>query len=74
MNKLLIGTNPSPFSDSPSVNVVIGLVALLVGAVSCHFADAARYTWLAYATATLGVLAVGLIHARLWRHDPWRKH
>jgi hypothetical protein len=67
------GTNPSPFSDSASVNVLVGLGALAIGAVSWHFADVEHYRFIAYTAAALGVLGVGLIHARLWRNDPWRK-
>src|SRR5262245_41123044 len=67
------GTNPSPFSDAASVNVVVGLVALGIGALSWHFADIEHYRFSAYTAAALGVLSVGLIHARLWRADPWRK-
>jgi hypothetical protein len=67
------GTNPSPFSDSASVNVLVGLGALGIGALGWHFADVEHYRRTAYTVAALGILSVGLIHARLWRNDPWRK-
>ena len=66
-------TNPSPFADSALVNVVVGWVALLIGALCLVAASRRGQPWVVAAAAALGVLVVGLIHARLWRRDPWRK-
>jgi hypothetical protein len=67
------GTNPSPFPDSPFASVVVGWIAMLIGASCWHVVDTQRFGWLAQGAAATGVLVVGLIHARLWRNDPWRK-
>ncbi len=65
--------NPSPFRDSATVNVVVGWIGMVVGAVSWAFARVSEHPIPGYTAAALGVLAVGLIHARMWRTNPWRK-
>ncbi|PRY01558.1 hypothetical protein [Allonocardiopsis opalescens] len=65
------GASPSPFPKLPAVNVAIGCAMIAVGAVVWSFADVAAHPVAAYSAGLLGALAVGLIHARLWRRDPW---
>jgi hypothetical protein len=67
------GVNPSPFPKTAPVNVVNGWALMLIGAVAWHFVDVARFPVEAWVAGALGVLAVGLIHARVWREDPWRR-
>ncbi|MFF4832857.1 hypothetical protein [Streptomyces sp. NPDC001315] len=64
-------TSPGPFRPSALTHVVSGWTMLLVAAVCRHFADTASHPLPAYTAAAAGVLAVGLVHARLWRADPW---
>lgn len=59
--------------DSPTVNVVLGCSGMAIGGVAWAFADAHAHPALGYPAGALGVLTVGLIHARVWRHNPWRK-
>ncbi|GGJ21370.1 hypothetical protein [Streptomyces brasiliensis] len=66
-------TSPGPFRPSASADVVCGWVMLVVGAVCWHYAHTAAHPLPAYTAAALGVLSVGLIHARLWRADPWKR-
>lgn len=64
--------NPGPFKDSAVGNVVTGWTAVFVIAALCwHFAHVADHPLAGYAAAAVGVLVVGLIHARNWRHNPW---
>ncbi|GAA4520153.1 hypothetical protein GCM10023191_096670 [Actinoallomurus oryzae] len=65
------GRNPAPFGDSAVTNVLIGCGMFLVAAVCWHFAHTAAHPLAGYAAGAVGVLAVGLIHARTWRHNPW---
>jgi hypothetical protein len=65
--------NPSPFPKSPSTNVVVGWAGMLLGGVVGYFTDWTTSPVWALAAAMLGALAVGLVHARLWRADPWRR-
>ena len=66
------GGNPAPFGDSPVVNVVTGWAAMFVIAAPCwYFAHVPDHPLPGYAAAAAGVLAVGLIHARTWRNNPW---
>lgn len=67
------GVNPSPFRDAPAVNVGVGWVGVGLGFVAWQFVDPNTWWWASYGSAAFGVLVVGLIHARLWRNDPWRK-
>jgi hypothetical protein len=67
------GINPSPFPDTPRVNVLAGCAAVAIGAVAWAFTDAASHPIAAYSSAGLGALVVGLIHAGNWRTNPWRK-
>ena len=67
-------TNPSPFPNSPLVNVVVGWAGMLIGGLLGAYVWCARDPGrVAAVSAVAGVLAVGLIHARLWRANPWRK-
>jgi hypothetical protein len=66
------GVNPSPFRQSPAANVVVGWVGLVVAGVAWAFAHASRHPLAGYGSAAVGVLLVGLIHAKVWRHNPWR--
>ncbi len=65
------GRNPAPFGDSAVVNVVVGWVMFVVAGVCWHFAGVSAHPLPGYAAAAAGVLAVGLVHARLWRNNPW---
>jgi hypothetical protein len=56
------------------VNVIVGSIAIAIGAVAWSFVDAAAQPWAAYVSAGVGALVVALIHAANWRNDPWRKH
>ncbi|PZF80171.1 hypothetical protein [Jiangella anatolica] len=64
-------TNPSPFGDGAVVNVVTGWGGLVIAGFAWYFADVPEHPWPGWIAAALGVLAVGLIHARLWRGDVW---
>jgi hypothetical protein len=65
------GGNPAPFGDSAVVNVVMGWAAMFVIAAICWcFAHMDDPPLPGYAAAA-GVLTVGLIHAGLWRNNPW---
>jgi hypothetical protein len=68
------GQNPSPFPDKPVANVVVGWIAMILGAASFTFTNLIAHPRAAFASAAAGVLVVGLIHARLWRRNPWRKN
>ncbi|RIQ20921.1 hypothetical protein [Jiangella rhizosphaerae] len=63
--------NPGPFGDGAVVNVVSGWFLLVIGALAWHFADVPAHPWPGWSAAALGVLAVGLVHARTWRADVW---
>ena len=65
--------NPSPFPQTPSVNVLVGFAAMVVGTGAGYFTDWARYPGWSELAAAAGVLVVGLIHARVWRANPWRR-
>lgn len=66
------GGNPAPFGDSAVVNVVVGWTAIFVIAAACwHFARVSDHPLPGYSAAAAGVLVVGLIHARVWRNNPW---
>lgn len=67
------GVNPSPFPDSPTINVVVGWFAILIGATCWHVADVPAHQVPGVTAAAVGVLVVGLIHARNWGTNPWRK-
>jgi hypothetical protein len=64
-------TSPGPFRPSATANVLSGWVLLVAAAVCWHFTDTNAHPLPTYAAAAAGVLLVGLIHARLWRADPW---
>jgi hypothetical protein len=65
------GVSPSPLRPSAAGNVVNGVILLGAAAVSWHYAHVSDHPWAGWAAAGVGVLSVGLIHARLWRRDPW---
>lgn len=65
------GTNPTPFGQSASVNVVVGWVMFVVAAICWRLAHVPSHPMAGYAAAAVGVLAVGLVHARIWRNNPW---
>ncbi|GAA2395828.1 hypothetical protein [Dactylosporangium salmoneum] len=68
------GRNPSPFPDHPAVSVATGLGCFLIAGAAWHFADVPAHPWPGRLAAALGLLIVGLIHARTWRDpDPWGK-
>jgi hypothetical protein len=68
------GVNPSPFPNTPRVNVVVGWFGLAAGVAAWQFTDTQAHGGAACASGLLGALVVGLIHARVWRADPWNKH
>jgi hypothetical protein len=65
------GRNPAPFADSAVANIVVGWGMFLVTVICWHFAHVSSHQLPGYAAAAVGVLAVGLIHARLWLNNPW---
>ena len=67
------GVSPSPFPQTPTVNVAVGWIALVIGAVAWSFAGADAHPLPAYAAGAAGFLVVGLIHARSWGSDPWHR-
>ncbi|MER6121275.1 hypothetical protein ABT173_00950 [Streptomyces sp. NPDC001795] len=64
-------TSPGPFRPSALTNVAVGRLLLVAAAVCRHFTDTEAHALPTYAAASAGVLLVGLVHARLWRTDPW---
>ena len=68
-----IATNPSPFRESTTVNVMIGWIMFVVAVPVWGLVDTVVYPIPAYLSGAVGVLVVGLIHARLWRANPWRR-
>ncbi|MBB5788655.1 hypothetical protein [Jiangella mangrovi] len=66
-------TNPSPFGEGAVVNVLVGWTGLVIAALAWYFADVSSHPWPGWAAAALGVLTVGLIHARAWQADPWNR-
>lgn len=67
------GVNPSPFRESAAANVLIGSAAFIVAAIAWHFAHVSQYPAAGYGAAALGVLVVGLIHAKVWHLNPFRR-
>jgi hypothetical protein len=67
------GVNPSPFPDSSVVNVIVGSTALLIAGVAAYVADIPARPVPGVIAAAAGWLTVGLIHARNWQANPWRK-
>lgn len=51
---------------SAVANVIAGTAALAIAALSAYFTDWHAHPLVAGTAATLGVLAVGLIHVRVW--------
>jgi len=66
------GVNPSPFPQMPWVNVLVGWSGMVLGVVLCWLATPLDHPVASSSAIALGVLVVGLIHARLWRRNPWR--
>lgn len=64
-------TNPTPFGRSSTVNVAVGWGMFVVAALCWRSAHVAGHPVAGYAAAATGLLAVGLIHARNWRNNPW---
>jgi hypothetical protein len=60
----------TPFGRSAPVNVVVGWLAFLLAGVAWYYADSQAYPIVAFPCAALGLLVVGLIHARAWRGSP----
>jgi hypothetical protein len=67
------GVNPSPFRQSPVANVILGCAAFVVAGIAWAFAHVSRHPLAGYSAAAVGVLVVGLIHARTWRRNPFRR-
>ena len=65
------GRNAGPFGDSAAGNVLVGWLMLVGAALLGHVAHVPRHPVEGWAAAAVGVLAVGLIHSRTWRHNPW---
>lgn len=65
------GGNPGPFGDSAVINVLIGSLMFVVTVLCWHYAHVPHAATAGYSAAAAGLLAVGLIHARLWRRNPW---
>lgn len=63
--------NPGPFGQTAIAKVVIGWLMFVVAGICWYFAGAERQPAPAYAAAAVGVLMVGLIHAVVWRRNPW---
>jgi hypothetical protein len=59
-----------PFGNSPTGNVVVGWIAFLLAGIAWYFVDTRSFPLLAYICAALGLLIVGLIHARVWQGNP----
>lgn len=58
--------NPSPFPNSPFVSVIIGWVAFVVAGVFWWLAQVPSHPLAGWISVAVGVLVVGLIHARNW--------
>jgi hypothetical protein len=61
--------NPSVFSTMPrttTVNILLGCACFVVAGIAWHFAGASHHPLAAYGTGLVGMLLVGLIHARVW--------
>jgi hypothetical protein len=58
--------NPSPFGKSPVVNVIIGWAAFVVAGVFGWLAQIPSHPVAGGISVAVGVLVVGLIHARVW--------
>jgi len=67
------GVSPSPWRPSAAGNILTGCILLAAGAVSWHYAHVPDHPGAGYAAGAAGVVGVGLIHARLWRRDPWNR-
>lgn len=67
------GASPSPFRASAAGNVLNGLVLMAVGVTCWHFAHVADHPAAGWPAFAAGAALVGLIHARMWRRDPWRR-
>jgi len=65
--------NPSPFHNSPFVNVIVGCAAMALGRVLWSLANVQGHEAAAWISGFAGILVVGLIHARTWRKNPWKK-
>ena len=59
-HQLLLG------GKSAYANVIVGVILFAIAAFSWHFADIKDHSIAVHISALLGVLAVGLIHARNW--------
>ncbi|MFI6320054.1 hypothetical protein ACIBG8_21135 [Nonomuraea sp. NPDC050556] len=55
---------PTVFGDSPVTNLVAGWAGLVITVFCVHWAHIDRAPWVALATGAIGVLAMGLFHAR----------
>jgi hypothetical protein len=58
--------NPSPFSKSSVANVIIGWAAFVLAAVFWWLAQVPNNPLAGWISIAIGVLVVGLIHARNW--------
>lgn len=58
--------HPLPLRKSPAVNVVIGWVLLVLAATAGWFAHLSDHPLAGCIAAAVGVLVVGLVHARIW--------
>lgn len=67
------GASPSPFRASAAGNVLNGVALLAIGVVCWHFAHVGDHPAAGWAAFAAGVTLVGLVHARMWRRDPWRR-
>lgn len=67
------GINPGSFPDSPVVNVLTGCAMLAIAGSCWSAADIQSHRLPAWLAALAGVASVGVIHARVWRNDPWGK-
>ena len=65
------GINPGPFADTPVANVLMGCSCLAIAGACWGLADISDHALPGSLAALAGVALVGLIHARLWKDDPW---
>ncbi|OIV37028.1 hypothetical protein BIV57_13125 [Mangrovactinospora gilvigrisea] len=67
-------SSPSPWRESAAGNVLTGSFLLAAAAVCWHYAHVSDHPAAGWPATAVGVVLVGLIHARLWRRDPWHRN
>lgn len=64
-------TSPSPLRASAAGNVLCGCLLLAAAVVCWHFARVPDHPAAGWPAFAAGFALVGLVHAALWRRDPW---